>query len=76
MIIPINFEDLSVGDEVQFTGNGRGRGGHYNVTVIVTKINRATFNGTEAPRSYGAGSRWRIHRNTPLYVFVPQQPVD
>jgi hypothetical protein len=45
---------------VEFSCNGRGRGGHYHVTAIVTKINRKTFLATEAERSYHPGTLWRL----------------
>jgi hypothetical protein len=58
--------DLLVGDTVTFTGNGRGRGGHYSVTALVTKVNRTTFKCTELPGSYGPGT---------LYIW-PKAPLD
>ena len=53
---------LSVGDIVTFTGNGRGRGGHYSVTLTITKVNRVTVEATEAKGSYRPGT---------LYIFNP-----
>jgi hypothetical protein len=60
---------LAVGDQVEFTCNRRGRGGHYHVTAIVTKINRKTFQATEAERSYRPGTPWTIYLNIEgLYI--------
>ena len=47
-------------DIVEFTCNGRGRGGHYKVTALVTKVNAKTFKATELPRSYSPGTRWSV----------------
>jgi len=52
---------ITVGDKVSFTCNGSGRGGHCNVTVIVTKVNRKTFKATEYERSYRPGTKWNVH---------------
>lgn len=51
---------LQVGDVVHFTCNGRGRGGHFNVTARVTKVNKKTFKATELPRSYSPGTLWNV----------------
>jgi len=51
---------VNVGDKVEFTCNGRGRGGHYHVTAVVTKVNRKTIQATEADRSYRPGTLWRL----------------
>src|SRR4051794_16087526 len=62
---------LFVGDIVSFTGNGRGRGGHYSVTVKVTKVNRKTFKGVEVPRSYKPGTEWTVdldNENLAIYI--------
>lgn len=50
--------NCKIGDIVHFTCNGRGRGGHYHVTVIVTKVNSKNALLTEQPRSYSPGTRW------------------
>jgi len=47
-----------VGDIVHLTCDGRGRGGHYHVTAIVTKVNSKNALLTEQPRSYSPGTRW------------------
>lgn len=52
--------NLSIGQTVKFACNGRGRGGHYGVTGVVTKINRSTANITEADRSYRPGTLWKV----------------
>lgn len=51
---------MKIGDKIEFTCNGRGRGGHYHVTAIVTKVNRKTVDATEAERSYRPGTLWRM----------------
>lgn len=70
----ISFEELRVGDTVHFTGNGRGRGGHYDVTVTVTKKNRRTFDAIETRGSYMPGTRWNIHCTTNLYIYAAENP--
>lgn len=65
-----SIKELTVGDKVSFTCNGRGRGGHYNVTAFVTKVNRKTFKATEAERSYSPGTLWNIHEDTIVYKVV------
>jgi hypothetical protein len=47
-----------VGQTVHFTCNGKGRGGHYHVTAVVTKVNSKNALLTEKERSYWPGSRW------------------
>ena len=49
---------LKIGDTVHFTCNGRGRGGHYHVTAVVTKVNTKNALLTEKARSYAPGTRW------------------
>lgn len=51
---------MNVGDVVEFTCNGNGRGGHYSVLAIVSKVKRKTVDLTEADRSYRPGTRWNI----------------
>jgi hypothetical protein len=51
---------VKVGDLIEFTCNGKGRGGHYHVTAVVTKINRKTVDATEYERSYRPGTLWRM----------------
>jgi hypothetical protein len=57
-------EPLKIGDKVEFTCNGAGRGGHYNVTAIVTGIKRKTFTTLEANGSYRPGTIWKLNLNT------------
>jgi hypothetical protein len=33
-------KDIKIGNKIHFLCNGNGRGGHYMVSAIVTKINR------------------------------------
>lgn len=54
---------VNIGDKVGFSCNGKGRGGHYHVTVIITKFNRKTFDGVEASNSYKPGTLWRVNYN-------------
>ena len=62
-------DQLKVGDRVQFTCNGRGRGGHCNVVAHVTKLNRKTFSAIEDLRSYNPGTLWRVTLDTEnLYI--------
>jgi hypothetical protein len=49
-----------VGEKIQFTCNGRGRGGHCNVTAIITAVKRKTVDATEAERSYREGTKWNV----------------
>lgn len=53
---------LEVGKVVVFTCNGSGRGGHYQVTATVTKVNRKTVKAVEANRSYRPGTNWTIDK--------------
>lgn len=50
-----------IGDVVSFSCNGRGRGGHYNVTARITKVNKKTFKATELVRSYRPGTPWTVN---------------
>lgn len=49
-----------VGEIIQFTCNGRGRGGHYHVTAAITAVKRKTVNATEVARSYREGTLWNV----------------
>ena len=69
----IDTRDLSVGDVIQFTCNGRGRGGHYNVTAKITKVNRKTVKAVEHARSYRPGTLWTVPVND--YDSVYKRPV-
>lgn len=62
-------QNLSVGDTVHFTCNGRGRGGHYHVTAIVTKVNSKNALLTEKDRSYSPGTRW----NWPIELLTSEE---
>lgn len=53
---------MNVGDKVAFTCNGRRRAGHYHVSGFITKVNRKTYDITEAPGSRVPGTRWRINK--------------
>lgn len=53
---------MIVGDKVTFLCNGKGRGGHYRVSGIVTKVNAKTVDLTEAPGSYKPGTLWRVYK--------------
>lgn len=64
--VPIH--QLYVGDKVEFTCNGRGRGGHYHVTAVVTKINRKTFQATEADKSYRPGTHRSLKLDSEIYI--------
>jgi hypothetical protein len=55
---------VKVGDIICFACNGRGRGGHYGVTAVVTKVNKKTLACTEKERSYRPGTLWVITTNT------------
>lgn len=64
-----NPKDCRVGDEINFLCNGAGRGGHYRVWAVVTKINRKTVAATECSRSYKPGTLWSVSVNTEYPVF-------
>jgi hypothetical protein len=51
---------MNVGDSVRFICNDAGRGGHYNVTGVITKINRKTIEVTESAGSYKPKTPWRL----------------
>ncbi len=55
--------DVVPGAKVEFTCNGRGRGGHYRVTAVVTKVRAKSFDAVEAERSYRPGTNWRVSFN-------------
>lgn len=55
--------ELQLGDVVNFRCNGRGRGGHFNVTARITKVNKKTFKATELPRSYSPGTPWTVNHS-------------
>lgn len=63
-------EPLKVGDIVEFTCNGKGRGGHYHVAAKVTGIKRKTFVATEHFGSYRPGTIWNLRLDEEnLYVL-------
>lgn len=55
---PMLKSNCKIGDIVHFTCNGRGRGGHYHVTAMVTKVNSKNALLTESARSYSPYTRW------------------
>lgn len=64
--------DVKVGDILYFLCNGRGRGGHYVVHAKVTKVNRITVEATECVRSYGPGTKWKVHQNSTSLRIVEE----
>lgn len=58
-------EPPKVGDTIGFSCNGKGRGGHYQVTARITKVNRKTIDAVEALRSYRPGTEWRVNKDLP-----------
>lgn len=54
---------MKIGDKVTFLCNGVGRGGHVRVSGVITKVNRVTYDITEAPNSYKPGTLWRIRKD-------------
>lgn len=66
----VEFADVKVGDELSFSCNGKGRGGHCRVTVTVDKINRKTLTATETDRSYRPGTIWQVHADTSMVKFT------
>lgn len=61
-----------VGQTVHFTCNGRGRGGHYFVTAVVTKVNSKNALLTEKERSYRPGTRW----NWPIELLTSHEDYE
>lgn len=51
-----------IGDTVSFACNGQGRGGHYNVTAKIIKINPKTLIVLEMEGSYRPGIEWRVNK--------------
>ena len=75
MKLLLRIEELSklkVNDNVQFTCNGRGRGGHYSVFGVVTKVNRKTIRVVERKGSYRPGQIWQVAVNPeyPVYRYT------
>jgi plastocyanin len=64
-------EPLKVGDTVFFTCNGKGRGGHYAVTAVVTQVKRKTFAAQEASNSYAPGSKWNVSLDADSLFVMP-----
>lgn len=62
IIAPMNKSECFVGQIVNFTCNGRdsrgGRGGHYAVRAVVTKVNRKNAELTEVKGTYRPGALW------------------
>lgn len=70
--------DFKQGDRIHFLCNGRGRGGHFNVTAVVDKVNPKTLKATEQPRSYSPGTKWVLpkaydERYGETYVELPSE---
>lgn len=63
---------LAPGVVIEFTCNGRGRGGHYFVTATVTKVNRKTVAAVECNRSYSPGTRWSVSKEFINKVRAPR----
>lgn len=67
--IEIDRANVRVGDELQFNCSGLKRGGHYQVTAMVVKCNRKTFDAVECEGSYHPGMRWIVNPDhTHVYV--------
>lgn len=64
----INTKELEVGDTIHFSCNGSGRGGHYGVTALVTKVNRVTVKALESFGSYRPGTLWNVSVNPDIYI--------
>jgi hypothetical protein len=60
--------EVKVGDKVNFLCNGKGRGGHYRVTVRILKINPKTMKAVELTRSYHPGTMWNISNETDMSI--------
>ena len=65
---------MNIGQVIEFTCNGRGRGGHYHVSATVTKINPKTVKAIECTRSYSPGTRWIVAKDQVNKVREPTQP--
>ena len=64
---------LMVGDVIEFTCNGSGRGGHYRVLAVVTKVNKKTFKATEKERSHDPGTLWVYHMDSEDTVYIQNE---
>lgn len=58
----------TVGDNISFLCNGKGRGGHYRVYAKITKINQKTIAATENEGSYRPGTLWAIRQDSEFSV--------
>ena len=67
----MNDAELKSGKVIEFTCNGRGRGGHYHVTATITKVNPKTVSAIEANRSYRPGTRWTVAKTEIKKVREP-----
>ena len=56
----INRDELKKGKIIEFTCNGKGRGGHYGVKATIDKVNPKTVSATEAIGSYKPGAKWNV----------------
>lgn len=66
----IDRSTLKVGDKFETWYTGRGRGGHYRMRLVVTKVNRKTINCTECDGSYGTGTLWQLPIVTDLRSWI------
>jgi hypothetical protein len=63
-------EVLQPGDKIEFTCNGRGRGGHCNVFAVVAKTNKKTVKAVETLGSYSPGVLWTVSLNETIYKVL------
>lgn len=62
---------IQTGDRIEFTCDGAGRGGHYNVSAIVTKVNRKTLKAIEEEYSYRPGTKWVVATSQEFCKVLP-----
>lgn len=62
---------IQIGDRIEFTCNGAGRGGHYGVSAIVTKVNSKTLKANEEEYSYSPGTKWTIVKDQEICKVLP-----
>lgn len=55
--------EYAVGKVIEFSCNGKGRGGNARVTAMITKINPKTVNATECNRSAKPGTSWTVSKS-------------
>ena len=66
-----NTRTIEIGSEI-FIPNIRGRGNH-GAWVIVEKLNKKSFKGTERAGSYTPGTKWRVHVES-CFAIVDRGP--